>query len=135
MIVRSGGCEFYLQRPSGYAQDKDMNFLQHHRERYPDATLQTYPVECADGITRMISMDTWYWQKLDFLLEVDTIDLRSITGFCLDFGKKLVGKNSEDYEHTFFTLFMHYIYTEYHRFKQRGNNIANEYWKIGFDED
>ena len=112
-----------------------MNFMQHHRERYPEADLHTRPVVCADGVTRMISMDAWYWQKLDFLLEVDTPDLHGITGFCLDFAKKLVSENSEEYEYAFFTLFMHYIYTEYHQLKQRGGGIANDYWNTAFDED
>lgn len=112
-----------------------MNFIQHHRERYPEVDFQTYPVPCADGVTRVVSMDAWYWQKLDFLLEVDDPDLNGITEFCLGFARKLVGKNSEEYEYTFFTLFMHYIYTEHHRFMQVGLNIANDYWNDDFDED
>jgi len=112
-----------------------MNFVEHHRRRNPNAELKTYPVHCADGLTRVVSMDQWYWQKLDFLLEVDARDLNFITNFCLKFARDLVGKHSENFELAFFSLFMHYIRTEYYRFQQRGYNIANEYWDISFDED
>jgi len=96
------------------------------RAEYPGVTFETRPLYCADGLTRMMVLTPWYWDKLELLLDVDTADLQTITQFCLSLAELSVEREGWEHEHAFRELLMYYIYRNYNGFVQVRDQIAND---------
>ena len=103
-----------------------MTCLQDYRTQYPQTDFQTRPLKCADGITRMVLLTTWYWDKLDLLLEVGTHSLRYITDLCFDTAHDSAKEEGWDLDHAFHELLMYYIYRNYTEYSNHRRGIAND---------
>lgn len=85
---------------------------------------------CADGVTRVIMFDAWYWKKLDVILNAEgahTLD--EITRICLDLAQRTLDEKGQDFEEAFYELFMYYIYLNYKGYLQYRHGIANTFWE------
>ena len=99
------------------------------RREYPQADFQTRPLACPDGVQRLLTLDTWYWNKLAFLLEHDTWSLERITAFCFDLARRSREEEGLDFEDEFQQLLMYYIYRNYRGYVKVRDTLANDAWE------
>lgn len=103
-----------------------MTLLQTYRAENPQTEFLTRPLECPDGITRIVSLGTWYWEKLETLLALGRYDLEYITGFCFDLALRSAEEEGWDFDHAFHELLMYYIYRHYTVYHNYRRGIAND---------
>lgn len=96
------------------------------RTQYPEVEFEARPLRCADGLTRLLVLAPWYWQKLDFLLKADTPSLCDITGFCLKLARRSVSEEGWDFDAAFRELLMYYIYRNHQAYVADRHNLAND---------
>lgn len=103
-----------------------MNLSRYYRARYPNTVFTTRPLRCKDGLSRMVLLAEWYWEKLDILLEVDTPTLDYITDICFDLAVRSVKEEGWSFDHAFHDLLMYYIYRNYTQYSNHAKGLAND---------
>lgn len=106
--------------------------LQNIRAQNPTVPFDTRPLLCADGITRVLTMETWYWEKLDVLLQCDDQTIDQITAFCLELTGQAVTDEGWDHDEAFRQLLMYYVYRNYRGFVKIRDDLANDAWQDCF---
>jgi len=94
----------------------------------PASPTETRALQCPDGVTRIVPLAPWYWERLDILLAVDQPSLTDITTFCQKLAKDAVTNEGWSMDHAFRELLMYYIYRNYFGYTQIQGNVANEFW-------
>ncbi len=100
-----------------------------YRAAYPDVTFETRVILCADGISRVLTLEDWYWRKLDLITSVDgAASLDEITRICLRTAQQTRDRVGQEFEEAFYELFVCYIWLNYHGYLQYQYGIANRFW-------
>lgn len=103
-----------------------MNLHQYYRSANPDIEFETRSLHCADGLTRVVSLSIWFWEKLELLLKVeDARNLNEITHICLK-QEQIEVKKDTDFDHAFVELLMYYIWRNFNGYCQFYNGYAND---------
>ena len=103
-----------------------MNLHQYYRSQHPDVELETRPLHCADGLTRVVSLSLWFWEKLDLLLKVDDErNINDVTRICLNLAQQ-EAEEYRDFDHAFVELLMYYIWRNFKGYCQFHNGYAND---------
>ena len=103
-----------------------------HRADCPDAVFETRALPPVDGLTRLLTMESWYWKKMELYINETSETIEGITQFCLDFAEYRVTKKPDrDFDNELCQAFMYFIYGGHFRRKKDRENIANDFWKAG----
>lgn len=97
-----------------------------NRNTPSNSPVETKPLTCADGLTRLVALHPWYWEKLDLLLVVDSNSVDDITRLCLTLADQAVQHEDWALEPAFRELLMYYIYRNYHGYMAVRHNLAND---------
>ena len=103
-----------------------MSFHHEYRDQYPNTEFKTQPVRLSDGNTYLMTMEVWFWEKLDILLEVDMPTLGDITDQCVDLANRSVAEEGWKFDHALHELLMYYIYRNYQEYQHFIQGIAND---------
>jgi len=103
-----------------------MNLHQYYRTHNPEIEFETRPLHCADGLTRVVSLSLWFWEKLDLLLNADGgRNIKEITHICLK-QEQIEVKENDEFDHAFVELLMYYIWLNFNSYCQFYNGYAND---------
>lgn len=103
-----------------------MDLHRYYRIHNPDLEFESRVMPCSDGITRIVCLSLWFWEKLELLLEVDDQrDLEEITCICLKIEQHELQQGAE-YDHAFVEALMYYIWRNYKGYCQYINGYAND---------
>jgi len=106
-----------------------MEHYQKHRREYPHCTFETRALPPIDGITRLLTLASWYWDKFDIYTRCDPESVEDSTRFCIAYANTLVKRKPElDFDKTMYEVFMYYIHGGYYRLVKHRDNIANDFW-------
>jgi len=73
-----------------------------------------------------MTLEVWFWEKLDVLLDVDTPTLNDITALCLTLAHQAVAEEGWEFEHAFHELLMYYIYRNFREYEHFIQGVAND---------
>lgn len=102
-----------------------MRTLADLRKEHPHSAFESRPIALDDGLTHMVVLPSWYWEKLDLLLAVDCNSLAEITRFCQSLANGAVHDEGWEFQTAFRELFMYYIYRNYQGYLAVSNNLSN----------
>ena len=103
-----------------------MNHHYHYRSQYPDVEFETRHLHCADGLTRVVSLSMWFWEKLDLLLKDEgSRNIEEITRLCIKLEQREVEKDAGT-GYVFFEVLMYYIWLNFNAYCQFYNGYAND---------
>jgi predicted DNA-binding ribbon-helix-helix protein len=80
-------------------------------------------LDCPDGIARMVTLQNWSWDALDFIAERDGMDRQAIIDFCWHTAQEHPAGDA-DYE--FAALLAYYIHLYMRRRAQAEGDFAND---------
>jgi len=116
----------YLQIEQKSAHSKNMTSPHEFRNTIPGVELESRALKCADGLTRVMVLQPWYWRKLDLLLEAKVHKLNFLTRFCLDYAHDEVAAKGCDFDKAFRELFMYAIWKAFNEYAQAQNGHGND---------
>jgi len=96
------------------------------KDRCPEARYVSRALACSGGLSRIVVLESWYWDKLEILLAVDTPRERDIARFCQHLAERAVVEEGWRFEDAFQELLMYYIYRNYLGYLQVEHGIAND---------
>lgn len=103
-----------------------MTLHHYYRSQYPDVEFETRSLHCTDGLTRVVSLSMWFWEKLDLLLKDNGAnDIHEITRICLKQEQREVEKDANT-GYVFFEVLMYYIWLNFNAYCQFYNGYAND---------
>jgi len=102
-----------------------MSLYQEYRNQYPNTEFRTQDLRF-NSCSHLMTLEVWFWEKLEVLLEVDTPTLDDITALCLTLAQRAVDEEGWDFEYALHELVMYYIYRNYTEYRHFIQGIAND---------
>ena len=96
--------------------DAIMSYFHKIRQDYPDSHYVTRSLTFPDGISRLVTLEKWYWDKLAMILEEGNKSEADILNYCWHIVTKYRKKTDQDFEEQLYKTFGYYIYKLYYMY-------------------
>jgi predicted DNA-binding ribbon-helix-helix protein len=80
-------------------------------------------LECPDGVARLVTLQNWSWDALDFMVERESQDRQAIIDFCWNIAKE---HDEGDADYQFAAALEHYIHQFMSSRAQAVGDFAND---------